>query len=448
MTTTATAAARTAAKPGWIHGFARRLLTAQLSTLRRGEILLQDAWGSTRLGETADLRATVSVRDPRFFREAVAGGTLGVAESYLAGDWDCDDLASLFRIFVRNMHAADQMDSGLARLLRWGHRWFHWRHANSQTGSRRNIAAHYDLGNDFFKLWLDDTLAYSCGIFATPEATLEEASLEKFDRVCRRLDLGPDDRILEIGTGWGGFAIHAATNYGCHVTSTTISRQQFEVAQERVRKAGLSDRVELLLADYRDLTGQFDKLVSIEMIEAVGHRYFDAYFRKCGELLRPEGSFVLQGIVMPERGYAAYLKSVDFIQRYVFPGGCLPSVASMLESAGRTTDLRLVHIEDFAPHYARTLRCWRRAFYDRLDDVRRLGYSEPFIRLWDYYLCYCEAVFEERYGGVVHLQFDKPLCRRDPLRITEWAAKDRPAARTAPSRTVPAFPEPAAKEGR
>jgi cyclopropane-fatty-acyl-phospholipid synthase len=215
---------------------------------------------------------------------------------------------------------------------------------------------------------------------------------------------------LEIGSGWGGFAIHAAKNYGCHVTTTTISREQFEVAQQRIRGAGLADRITLLQQDYRELHGQFDKLVSIEMIEAVGHRYLDEYFRQCGKLLRPNGSLVLQAIVMPERGYEQYLKSVDFIQRYVFAGGCLPSLGAMLGSVGRTTDLRFVHAEDFAPHYAETLRHWRRAFQNRIHDVRGLGYSDQFIRLWNYYLSYCEAAFEERYIGLLQIQFDRPEC--------------------------------------
>jgi cyclopropane-fatty-acyl-phospholipid synthase len=248
------------------------------------------------------------------------------------------------------------------------------------------------------------------------------ASTEKFDRVCRKLDLGPNDHVLEIGTGWGGFALHAASNYGCRVTTTTISQQQFTAARERIDAAGLEDRIRLLGSDYRDLQGRFDKLASIEMIEAVGRRHFDTYFRRCGELLRPEGTFVLQAIVMPERGYDRYLRSVDFIQRYIFPGGCLPSVGAILESVGRTTDLRFVHAEDFAPHYAETLRRWRAAFQSQEDRVRSLGYDERFIRMWNYYLCYCEAAFEERSVGVVQLQFDKPQCKRDPLIIGRRAA--------------------------
>lgn len=410
---------------GFVDRLARRILTRHLAGVVRGEITLQESTGVSRLGQPADLHAAIRVHHPRFFREALAGGTLSVAETYLRGDWDCDDLTALFRIFVRNMAAAEKLDGGLAQLTRAWHRLYHWWRGNSRSGSRRNIGAHYDLGNDFFRLWLDDTLAYSGGIFPTPDSSLYQASTEKIDRACRKLELRPNDHLLEIGSGWGGLAIHAAQNYRCRVTTTTISQEQFETARERIAEAGLSDRISLLKQDYRDLTGQFDKLVSIEMIEAVGHRYLDTYFRKCGQLLRPDGSLVLQAIVMPERGYKQYLQRVDFIQRYIFPGGCLPSLAAILESAGRATDLRFVHAEDFAPHYAETLRRWRCSFIERLDDVRQQGYSEEFIRLWTYYLCYCEAVFEERHVGVLQIQFDKPLCRRDPIRLSERAAASR-----------------------
>lgn len=410
---------------GFFDRQALHLVTAQLSNLRRGQIALSCGTHSITLGELSDIHVNLKVHNPRFFRHAVLGGTLSIAESYLRGDWECDDLTALFRLFIRNMDTTEKLDSGLSRVTRLGHRFYHWWHANSRAGSRRNVHAHYDLGNSFFKLWLDETMAYSSGYFLSSTATLKDASVEKFDRVCRKLELSPSDHVLEIGSGWGGFAIHAVKNYGCRVTTTTISKEQFELASQRIAEAGVSDRVQILLKDYRDLTGQYDKLVSIEMIEAVGHRYFDTYFRKCGELLKPAGSFVIQAIVMPERDYGTYLKSTDFIQRYVFPGGCLASVGAMLHSAGRTTNLHLVHSENFAPHYAETLRRWRRTFYERLGEVRKLNYSERFIRLWNYYLCYSEAAFEERYTGVVQLQFDKPDCRRDADSIMDSVKPER-----------------------
>lgn len=399
----------------------RRVLEKKLSGMERGQIRLHDADSVKQFGETDSLQTAIRVKRPEFFRKAVLGGTLSVAESYIQGDWDCDDLTALFRIFLRNRKSTTRLDSGLSRVVKTVHKFYHWAHANTKSGSKSNIAAHYDLGNDFFSLWLDETLAYSSGIFRSPRTTMAEASYEKFDRICRKLELKSSDSVIEIGTGWGGFALHAASNYGCRVTTTTISGEQAAVARDRIDQAGLNDAICLLQSDYRDLSGQFDKLVSIEMIEAVGFRYLDDYFRKCGELLKPDGSMVIQAIVMPERGYAQYLKSVDFIQRFVFPGGCLPSNAAMLESAGRSSDLRLVYLEDFASHYAQTLRLWRKAFHEHLDEIRSLGYDEAFIRLWDYYLCYCEAGFEERYIGVVQAQFDKPQCRRDPIRIADHA---------------------------
>jgi cyclopropane-fatty-acyl-phospholipid synthase len=411
----------------WGNRLARRLLLQKLQKLNGGTIQLIDSSGSTTLGQGGELRSNMHVHNPAFFRHAVLGGSLSVAESYLRGDWDCDDLTAFFRIFVRNIEAADQLDRGVTRIAEWVNRMYHHWHANSKSGSRKNIHAHYDLGNDFFRLMLDETLAYSSGIFLSSTSTLRDASLEKMDRICRKLDLRPSDHLLEIGTGWGGLAIHAATQYGCRVTTTTISQQQLDVARERIDAAGLSDRVTLLLQDYRDLTGQFDKLVSVEMIEAVGHRYYDTYFRKCSELLKPDGTFVLQAIVMPDRRYAQYLKSVDFIQRYVFPGGCLPSVSAMLESMSRVTDLRFVHAEDFGTHYAQTLREWRQRFHQRLDNVSEMGFPDRFIRMWNYYLSYCEAAFDERFTGVVQIQFDKPRCQRDPIEVGARAAASRSA---------------------
>jgi len=425
MSTLVGAESRDSMQLGMFDRIARRVMTQQLGNLQRGQLSLEDAASKTLLGEPSDLSVKLRVHRSSFFRDAVLGGTLSVAESYLRGDWDCDDLTSLFRIFVRNSQTGDRLDRGIARLVGMGNRLFHWWRANSRGGSRRNIHAHYDLGNRFFRLWLDDTMAYSSGIFRSADSTLHEASTEKFDRVCRKLELKPSDEVLEIGTGWGGFALHAAGEYGSHVTTTTISQEQHDAARARFVEAGLAQRITLLQSDYRELAGQFDKLVSIEMIEAVGHRYLDSYFRRCGQLLRPDGSMVLQAIVMPEGRHAQYLRTVDFIQRYIFPGGCLPSLAAMLESAGRTTDLRFVHAEDFAPHYAETLRRWRRAFQACEGEVRELGYSNEFIRMWNYYLCYCEAAFEERYIGVLHVQFDKPECRRDPIRLSDQAARGR-----------------------
>ena len=394
---------------------ARTTLERMLGSFQGGRITLRDGptertFGSSMSGDSV---VRVDVQSPRFYRRILTGGSLGAAEAFLDGDWSCGDLTTLIRMLIQNLSVTRNMDRGLAKVTGLVARAGHWMRRNSRAGSRRNIEAHYDLGNDFFKLFLDDTLLYSAGIFERPESTLREASVAKMDRICRRLDLQSSDHVLEIGTGWGGFAIHVANHFGCRMTTATISREQYDLARRRVHEAGLEQRVEVILRDYRDLGGQYDKLVSIEMIEAVGQRYFDTYFRKCGELLKPDGLMLLQGIVMNEQGYAEYLRSTDFIQRYIFPGGCLPSVLAMGQSIAKTTDMRMLHVEDIAPHYAQTLRCWRERFWGAIDQVRELGFTERFIRMWHYYLCYCEAAFDERSVGVVQMLLAKPGNRRD-----------------------------------
>jgi cyclopropane-fatty-acyl-phospholipid synthase len=334
----------------------------------------------------------------------------------MAGSWTTDDLAAVIRIILRNREVLDAMDSALTRLASVPlHKLFHALHRNTPRGSRANIAAHYDLGNDFYRLFLDDTLTYSCGIFERPDSTLRDASVAKYDRLCRKLGLRPDHHVLEIGTGWGGFAIHAASTYGCRVTTTTISKEQFDLAAQRVQEAGLADRVDLLLTDYRDLTGQFDRLVSIEMIEAVGHHYLGTYFRSCADRLKPDGMAALQAITILDQVYDRHIGEVDFIKRYIFPGSCIPSVAAIMRAIARASDLKLFHLEDITPHYATTLRLWRERFFASLDAVRSLGFGDVFIRMWDFYLSYCEAGFAERYIGDVQMVLTKPLCRAAPI---------------------------------
>lgn len=404
-----------------VDDIARQKLLQRLGQLDSGRIFLSDGNARQCYGNSGGLDVEVRVHRPRFYRKMFLG-SVTIADAYVRGDWDCEDLTSLFRIFLHNRKTLESNSNWLAKLSSAGARCIHWLHANTISGSRKNIAAHYDLGNDFFRLWLDETMAYSAGIFLDPDDTLQAASEEKFNRVCRKLNLGPDDHLIEIGTGFGGMSIHAAENYGCRVTTTTISNQQFCESQARIHRSFAADQIRLLQRDYRELSGRYDKLVSIEMIEAVGHRFLDTFFRKCSSLLKDDGTMVLQAITMPERNHDQYLNSVDFLQRYIFPGGCLPSLASILESVGRASDLRFVHAEDMAPHYAETLRRWRTAFLKSLDSIRALGYSEELIRLWNFYLCYCEAAFEERHIGVLQIQFDKPKCRRDPIEIGQAAA--------------------------
>jgi len=372
---------------------------------------LTETFGTNADGE---LSARIHIHDPRFYSSAALGGALGAAEAYLDGFWDTDDLTTTLRLFARNNDAVGEINRGLALIGAPIRKAINLLNRNTRAGSRRNIAAHYDLGNDFFEQFLDETMAYSCGIFEQPESTLLDASLAKFDRICRALRLGPADHLMEIGTGWGGFAIHAAKHYGCRITTTTISREQFDYAKDRVRQEGLQDRIELLLEDYRDLSGTYDKLVSIEMIEAVGHEFLPAYFAKCSDLLAPDGMMAIQAITIPDQRYETYRKSTDFIQKHIFPGGCLPSLGAMCGAVRTKTDLRISHLQDLSPHYARTLAEWRQRFHDRVERIRSLGADEWFLRSWDYYFSYCEAGFVERQVGVSQIVLSKPDCRIEP----------------------------------
>jgi len=392
----------------------RKLFLAKLAELRHGELTVIDAGERRTFGQRSadcDLHATLEVLHPQTYADAAFGGTIGGGEAYIRGYWRTDDLTSLIRLFIVNREVMESVEGGAALATAPLRRILHWLNRNSPDGSRRNIAAHYDLGNDLFALFLDDTMAYSCGVFEREDATLHEAQVAKFERACRRLRLSPSDHLLEIGTGWGGLALHAAARYGCRVTTTTISREQHDWARERIRAAGLSDRVTLLLDDYRDLRGRYDKLVSIEMIEAVGHQFLDTYTAQCSRLLEPHGAMLLQAITIRDQIYAEALESVDFIQRYIFPGSFIPSVTAIADSVRRATDMKVFHLEDIGPHYATTLRRWRERFFERIDDVRRLGYSEQFVRMWDFYLCYCEGGFLERQLGDVQVLLTKPRCR-------------------------------------
>jgi cyclopropane-fatty-acyl-phospholipid synthase len=394
----------------------RGAIFARLRDLRRGCLEVVDAGVVERFG-TSEANApavTVRVHDPRFYSSVALGGSLGVADAYLAGYWDTDDLTALLRLFARNAPAARGLGRGLARLSAPLLRAINLLHRNTPAGSQRNIAAHYDLGNEFFEQFLDSTMSYSSGIFEQSDSTLEEASVAKIDRLCRGLRLTHRDHLLEIGTGWGGFATHAARNYGCRVTTTTISLEQYEYAKRKVAEHNLADRIDVLLEDYRDLSGTYDKLVSVEMIEAVGHGFLPTYFAKCSELLKPNGMMALQAISIPDQRYDAYRRSTDFIQKHVFPGGCLSSLGAICRAIGARTDLRITHLQDLAPHYARTLAEWRRRFFDRIDRIRGLGADEQFIRCWDYYFAYCEAGFAERQIGVSHILASKPGCRDEP----------------------------------
>jgi cyclopropane-fatty-acyl-phospholipid synthase len=387
----------------------RARLIERLRPLQHGRLVIEDACGRVTIGRAgeAGLCAHVRVDDPALYRALAVSGAVGAGESYIRGQWRCDDLVALMRLLVCNRDLLDGLERGSARLGGWLLRAWSALRPNTRRGSREHIAAHYDLGNEFFALFLSPDLMYSSALWAGEEDTLEAASTRKLDAICTALELSPRDTVVEIGTGWGGFALHAARRYGCHVTTTTISREQHALASERVAAAGLGDRITVLLEDYRDLQGRYDKLVSVEMIEAVGARYLETYFAKIGALLEPGGLALLQAITIEDHRYAQALREVDYIKRHVFPGAFIPSVSAMLEAKRRATDLNLVHFEDFGPSYARTLEAWRRRFLARRREVRRLGFDEHFIRLWEFYLAYCEAGFRERSIGVAHLKFAK-----------------------------------------
>ena len=392
---------------GALNRVARHAVLANLEKLECGRITIVEDDQRHNFGRNG-LRATITISDPRFYSDLAFGGSIGAAEAYMSGFWSIDDLTALVRIIVLNRKVLTGMEGGLAIIARPIHGLLHLLRKNTLIGSRRNIAAHYDLGNDFYRLWLDRTMTYSCNIFEREDATLEEAAVAKYESLCRKLALGPAHHVLEIGTGWGGFAIQAAKNHGCRVTTTTISRQQYDYAREQILREGLSDRIELLCEDYRNLTGTYDRLVSIEMIEAVGHHFLDAYFRACSDRLKDDGVMALQAIIITDQVYEAQLRTPDFIKRYIFPGSFIPSISAITDSVARVTDMRLFDLEDITPNYPRTLRTWRERFFANIDAVRALGYPDSFIRLWEYYLCYCEGAFLERYIGDVQMIFTKP----------------------------------------
>lgn len=396
-----------------IDQIARRGVMSLLSRLHTGHLQLIDGQQRLDFGQPdATLKAVVTVRNPGFYSSLAFAGSVGAGEAYFQGDWDCDNLTSLVRILLINRQVLDSMDSGIGKLMAPLNKLLHWVNRNSRRGSERNIAAHYDIGNSLFKLMLDSNMMYSSAIYTEQHNTLELAATHKLDVICQKLQLRQNDHIIEIGTGWGGFAIHAARNYGCHVTTTTISQQQYNYAQQRISELGLENKITLLQQDYRDLTGQYDKLVSIEMIEAVGQENLDNYFSKCCKLLKADGVMCIQAITIADQRYDQALSEVDFIQKYIFPGGSLPSITAMTESLTRSSDMTIYQLNDIGADYARTLRDWRERFFQHESHIRELGYNEAFIRLWEFYLCYCEGGFMERAISTVHLLATRPGFRQ------------------------------------
>ncbi len=404
-----------------LESICRNLIVKHLSKIRHGFISVQDGNEKLEFGHrNADLQVHVVIHDRQFYKRMAWGGDIGAAEAWIDGQWECSDITTLIRIFARNLESVDEMNRGLGRVKpffnRIKNRWLR----NSKKRSRENIHQHYDLGNDFFSTFLDPTLNYSSGIFQHRDDSMFLASLNKMWRICRKLDLRETDHLLEIGTGWGAFSIFAARYFGCRVTTTTISEEQYLLARQRVHNLGLSDRIKVIKQDYRELTGVYDKLVSIEMIEAVGHQYFASFFSKCSKLLKPSGMMMIQSIVTRDSRFESHKANFDFIKKYVFPGGCLPSNAALLSAMRQSHDFTMLNLEDIGLHYARTLQLWREQFQSNLETVSELGLNDPrFHRLWNYYLSYCEAGFWERQISNVQLLIGHHKCVT-PVAPDKW----------------------------
>lgn len=400
--------------PRLLHQLARRLILGTFKHLREGSLTIEDGAQTYHMeGTEPGPHAHIRVLDPTAWSDVAFRGSIGAGEAYMAGYWVTSSLEDVTRLFVANTHLTDRMETGITRAFSAMIRGLHWLNRNTLSGSKRNIEAHYDLGNDLFQTFLDPTLMYSSALYPSDDADLNQAAVAKLDHICQKLALNPNDHVLEIGTGWGGFAIHAARHYGCQVTTTTISEEQYIHANTQVEAAGLSDRITVLKQDYRALSGQYDKLVSIEMIEAVGHQYLDTYVKTLSDRLKPTGLALIQAITIVEHRYKLAVQSVDFIKRYIFPGGFLPSIGAIMKSMGHSSDLRLLHLEDFASHYARTLADWRTRFNARRDEIQALGYDDRFCRMWEFYLAYCEGGFAERQLGLAQLLLAKPKAHHE-----------------------------------
>jgi len=394
----------------------RRGVLRQLAQLRNGQLVITEGSERHVFGTAGALvQGEIQILDSATWGMIASNGSIGAGEAFIHGYWTSPDLTAVIRVFVSNLDVLDAMERGMALLSRPFIQGLHWLNRNTREGSQKNIAAHYDLGNDLFERFLDPTMMYSAAQFLSPNDTLEQAQLNKLERICQKLALKPEDHLLEIGTGWGSMAIYAAQHYGCKVTTTTLSKEQFAYTEQRIAALGLQNQVTLLLKDYRDLSGQFDKLVSIEMIEAVGHRFLPTYFKQCASLLKADGLMLLQAITIRDQRYEQAKRSVDFIQRHIFPGGALPSVQKMLEIVTRETDMNLLHMEDFGLHYAKTLRIWHDNFRHAHGSLTELGYDDYFLRLWEFYLCYCEGGFLERAIGTAQLLLAKPAALPQPL---------------------------------
>lgn len=395
-------------KKSFLDNFFKKQFIKNMNNLEKGYMTISIDGKEYFIGDKkSSLSCNFNVIHNSFFTLIGSGGLNGAAEAYALGLWECDDIVALIRILIQNQNVMNKFDSGIASLAKPINKSIHRRRKNTLSGSKKNILAHYDLSNEFYQLWLDDTMTYSCGIFENKNSTMKEASIKKLDSLINKLDVKPGDTILEIGTGWGSFACHAAKEYGCKVITTTISDSQYDYAKEKISLENLEGQVTLLKEDYRNLTGSYDKIVSIEMIEAVGHENIPTYFKKVSDLLTDGGKFALQGITYNDQKFDTYKHSVDFINKYIFPGACLISLSQVLDTLKKDTNLILNDLLDITSHYAKTLNIWRENFLGKRDEISSLGFDDNFIRLWEFYLVYCEAGFIEQNIGDYQFLFTK-----------------------------------------
>jgi cyclopropane-fatty-acyl-phospholipid synthase len=391
-----------------LHRLARALVFNQLKKIKIGHIVIIEGGNKFSFGKNNKLNVTVTVHDPRFYGALAFGGSIGVSEAFMQKFWSASDLTKLIRIMAINQNTMDQLEGLFNIFLKPILKCLHYLNQNSIKGSEINIARHYDLGNDFFSLFLDSTMMYSSAVFKNPHDSLYKGSIHKLETICQGLELTSQDHIIEIGSGWGGFAIYAAQHYGCKVTTTTISKEQYKYVRQKIKDLKLSHKINVLFSDYRHLKGQYDKLVSIEMLEAVGYKYYETYFKVCANLLKPQGLAVIQTITITDQRYEKAKRSVDFIQRYIFPGSCIPSITAIQNSVTQSSDLKIYGIHDIGAHYARTLALWRKGFFNRLKDIKALGFDDAFIRMWHFYFSYCEGGFQEKVISDIHLKLVKP----------------------------------------
>ena len=386
----------------------KKIIHQRLSQIKDAHIIIKDGKSINKYGKPGNLSAKINILDSVFYKNIILGGTIGASESFIRGEWSSPNLTNVIRVLARNTEAQDKLENLFTLLSQPFLKVMHKLNENSVRGSKKNISRHYDLSNDFFSLFLDKNMMYSSAIYKSKKTSLEDASTNKLDVICKKLNLKKTDHVIEIGTGWGGFAIYAAKNYGCNVTTTTISIEQYKFAKQKIKEAGLGKKIKVLLKDYRLLKGQYDKLVSIEMIEAVGYQFYDEYFKIIGQLLKNDGEALIQAITIKDQRYSKAIQSVDFIQKYIFPGSCIPSITAIQNSLTSSTDLVINDIRDIGHHYARTLADWRKRFLKNKQEIRKLGFDDKFLRMWLFYFAYCEGGFEEKVISDIHLHITKP----------------------------------------